>query len=109
MKICHELVHSVPRRVRAVYLKFWRTYYTVKNDLLTQLDLVKSFCCIDSVKFSKRWVLSSLNLYVVVEITCSKLSQRTASINEHLTFLVKSTEKHWLNLIFHVFTTMNQV
>jgi len=21
-----ELVHSVPRRVRAVYIKFWRTY-----------------------------------------------------------------------------------
>ncbi len=26
VKICHELVHSVPRRVRAVYLQFWRTY-----------------------------------------------------------------------------------
>ena len=24
--ICHELVHSVPRRVRAVYSKLWRAY-----------------------------------------------------------------------------------
>ncbi len=26
VKVCHELVHSMLRRVRVVYLKLWRIY-----------------------------------------------------------------------------------
>ncbi len=55
VKMCHEHEHSVTRRVRAVYIKFWRTYEVQEYYIFAELNLGCTHFCNPS--FKQNWII----------------------------------------------------